>query len=348
MNWPQQMTVTPAAKSFPRRLLAVLGAGWLAVMAQAAQPSSTPLVWPGPPDAPRLAFVQSIMQPADVGLKKSGLRRFFGWFIGDDEASSRLVKPFAVALDEADNLCLTDTGANVVCFHDATRKEWHRWERVGKARFASPVAVAKRGDALFVADSSLRRVIAFNLKGTLLFEITEGLERPAGLAVSAENLFVVDAQLCRVLVFDLNGKPAWQFGARGAGPGEFNLPTHIAFTPQGDLLITDSMNSRIVICDARGGFKGTLGKSGDSPGHFGRPKGAAADSFGRVYALDALFDSLQVFDRGGAVLLSLGGGGAKPGEFWLPNGIAISRTNRIFAADTYNRRVQVFQYVGEP
>ncbi len=341
------MTTTPAAGRFLRWLLALLGAGLAAVPVHAAQPSAATNVWPGPPDPPRLTYVQSITRPADVGLKKSGLRRFFGWFIGDDEASNRLVKPFAVALDESDNLCLTDTGANVVCFHDAKRKEWRRWERVGKTRFAAPVAVAKRGDVLFVADSSLRRVIAFDLTGKVRFEITEDLERPTGLAVSAENLFVVDAQTCRVLVFDLNGRPAWQFGARGAGPGEFNIPTHIALTPQGDLLITDSMNSRIVVCDPRGGFKGTLGKPGDSPGHFGRPKGAAADSFGRVYALDALFDSLQIFDRGGAVLLSLGGGGARPGEFWLPNGIAISRTNTIFAADTYNRRVQVFQYVGD-
>ena len=34
-------------------------------------PGARPLVWPPPPDAPRVAYVQSIVGPADIGVKRS-------------------------------------------------------------------------------------------------------------------------------------------------------------------------------------------------------------------------------------------------------------------------------------
>jgi sugar lactone lactonase YvrE len=310
------------------------------------QPALPPLVWPAPPEEPRISFVQSVSQPTDLGFKHSGWSRFANWLIGAERANERLIRPFGLALDEADNLCVTDTGANVVCYFNSVQKRWYHWERIGKIRFLSPVAIAKRGDTIFVADSALRSIVAFNTRGELLFEIKSGLERPSGLAISGERLFVVDSQLNLVLVFDLHGKPVMQFGKHGAGPGEFNFPTHVAIDSRGDLLVTDSLNGRIQMFDLQGRYQGCIGSTGDSPGHFGRPKGVAVDSYGRVYVMDALFDNLQIFEQDGRFLLSMGETGSDRGEFWLPNGIAISHDNRIFIADSYNRRIQILKYIG--
>ena len=155
----------------------------LTVAASARPATNAPLVWPAPPDAPRLAYVRSISQPADVGVKAAGLIRFARRLTGSNKGNESLQKPFGVALDEQDNLCLTDTGANVVCFFDRAAKKWLRWEKVGDLAWSSPVAMAKRGGTLFVADSGLGRVVVFDLKGKLLFQITNHLERPCGLAV---------------------------------------------------------------------------------------------------------------------------------------------------------------------
>ncbi len=307
---------------------------------------AAPLVWPAPPEEPRLSHVQSISEPGDLGLKTSGFGRFANWLLGTGKGHNKLVKPFGIALDEADNLCITDTGANVVCFFDAAKKKWMQWERVGKIRFASPVAVAKRGDTLFVADSVLASVIVFNTSGKLLFEIKKGIERPVGLTISREKLFVVDSQASRIVVFDLRGNQLSQFGKRGGEEGEFNFPTHIAADSRGGVLVTDSLNGRIQLFDAEGRYQGRIGSTGDSPGHFGRAKGVAEDSLQHVYVLDAMFDNVQIFDRQGRILLSVGEAGSARGEFWLPNGIAISRDNRIFITDSYNRRIQVLKYVG--
>ena len=308
--------------------------------------SAAQLVWPPPPDAPRIAYVQSISGPADVGIKLSRGTRLVRWIFGSNRGAQSLVKPFGVGLDENDDLCITDTGANAVCFYDRTKKTWQSWEQIGGVRFASPVSVAKRGNRIFVADSGLASVVVFSTDGKLLFTITNDLPRPAGLAISGERLFVVDSVRHAVVIFDLNGRMLSTFGMRGAGRGEFNYPTHIAIDGQGDIFVTDSMNSRIQIFDAAGKFKAMLGSAGDAPGHFGRPKGVAVDSFSHIYVVDGLYDMAQVFDSNGRLLLNFGGSGSQPGEFWLANGIAIGRANEIYVADAYNRRVQVFRYVG--
>ena len=304
------------------------------------------LVWPSPPDPARIAFTQCIQQPADAGARQSGVRRFANWFSGAAVGNEKLSKPFGIAVDDQGGLCLTDTGLNTVAWLDPSSKRWRQWDRVGDIRFSAPVAVAKNGSVLFVADSALGAVIAFGIDGKLRFRIDHDLERPSGLAIVGDRLWVTDVQRHCLVAFDLKGKFRSRFGKRGVGPGEFNFPTHAAADRDGRLYVTDSMNNRVQVFDSNGTFQAQIGSAGDASGYFGRPKGVAVDSFGHVYIADAAFDTIQIFDRTGAFLLSLGGSGSAPGEFWMPNGIAIDRENRIYVSDAYNRRVQVLRYVG--
>ena len=306
------------------------------------------LVWPESPAEPRFQYVQSIAMPADVGIKSSTLSRIGRFFTGVSRATDKLNRPFGIALDEAGNLCLTDTGTAQVIFLDRVRKRVFTWAQVGKVQFNSPVAIAKTGTTFFVADSGLGEVLVFDEQGQGLIEVKRELTRPSGLAVFNGQLFVADAPAHCIAVFDLRGNFLFRFGQRGAAPGEFNFPTHISADAQGRLLVTDSMNSRIELFDATGKFLRVLGSTGDSAGHFRRPKGAAVDSAGRIYVADAMSDSLQIFDRAGEFLMDLGQAGSRPGEFWLPNGIAISPDNQIYVTDAYNARVQVFKYIGPP
>jgi DNA-binding beta-propeller fold protein YncE len=313
---------------------------------QTSDTPTTPLVWPAPPEIARLSYERSVGRPRDVGARISAFGRMANWLTGASKGNEPLVRPFGLSLDEEDNLCLTDTAAHTVCFFDRAKKKWFRWDKIGKLRMLSPVAVAKRAETLYVADSGRAAVVAFNLSGKLRFQITNHLARPSGLAIAGQKLYVADAQLHRVFVYDLDGHELSSFGRRGTGPGEFNFPTHLAADSQGWLYVTDSMNCRVQIFTADGEFKGQIGSMGDSPGHFSRPKGVAVDALGHAYVVDANFDNIQIFDRDGRLLLGLGGAGQEPGQFWLPNGIAISRQNEIFVADCYNHRVQVFKYIG--
>jgi len=303
--------------------------------------------WPPPPAEPRVVYVRDIARPADIGAHPPVLSRLANWITGVAAGKDALDKPFGLALDDAGNLVVTDTGANAVCLLDFARKKWSRWESVGKDRFKSPVAAVRHGQTLFVADSALGKVIAFDEKGRLQFEITQELERPTGLALFGEKLFIADSQRHQVAVFDVHGKFMSNFGRRGGGPGEFNFPTHVNVDAAGRIYVTDSLNRRIQIFDENGQFLRAFGSAGDGPGYFNRPKGVAADRFGHVYAVDAVFDNVQVFDEQGRLLMNWGEGGQDAGQFWLPNAIVISRAGDIYVADSYNHRIQVFRYLGK-
>jgi len=313
---------------------------------QAAPEHAGTLGWPAPPEDPRVLYVKSFHQPADEGIQTSAFSRFGRWLSGS-QAEQSLRKPFGIALDENQNLCLTDTGANVVCFYDRAKKKWHRWAQVGKSTFVAPVAVAKRNGMIYVADSGRPGILVFTETGRFLQEITNRVERPSGLLLQGGRLLVTDSKRHSLLAYDLLGNYQSESGRRGLNPGEFNFPPHIASDAEGNLFITDSMNSRIQVFDRDLKFKAQIGSAGDSSGHFSRPKGVAVDTLGHVYVVDGMFDNIQVFDREGKFLLYLGTTGTGAGEFWLPNGIAISGKNEIFVTDSYNQRVQVFQYIGK-
>ncbi len=305
------------------------------------------LAWPPPPAAPCIIYERSITRPADIGAKPPAFSRLKHWLTGAPAQPEELVKVFGLAFDDAGNLLVTDTGANAVCCLDRARKQWLRWTQAGNVAFQSPVGIARHQDLFYVADSVLGRVVAFDEKGKLQFEITQELERPAGLAVLDNRLFIADSQRHQIVICDLRGKFVGKFGQRGSAPGQFNYPTHVA-AGGGKLYVTDSLNNRLEVFDAEGRFQFSIGSAGDSPGHFSRPKGAAVDSAGHIYVVDALFDNVQVFDDQGRLLLNWGEAGSAPGQFWLPSGIAISHNNEIYVADSYNRRIQVFKYTGKP
>jgi DNA-binding beta-propeller fold protein YncE len=303
--------------------------------------------WPPPPAEPRIFYTQSIRSPAELGVKQSVFKRLGKWLSGEGSGSGQLARPFGISLDEAGNLLVTDTGTSEVLCLERKEKKWLRWKEAGKVRFKSPVAVARQGNTVWVADSGLGKVIAFDLKGKPLFELTRNLERPSGLTILSNRLYVADAQRHQVSVWDLHGGYLSSFGQRGGGPGEFNYPTHLAAGPGGRLLVTDSLNGRIQVFDASGRFERSIGSPGDKPGFLGRPKGVGADRFGHIYVVDALFDNVQVYDDQSRLLLNWGETGSDPGEFWLPNGIAVGPDDLIYVADSYNHRIQVFKYNGK-
>jgi DNA-binding beta-propeller fold protein YncE len=323
----------------------------IAVASPAAKNKVTNLpnpVWPPPPAEPRISYVKSISGPMDLGIRPSVWNRFSNMTTGADQGKEKLVKPFGLALDERDNLCVTDMGTGRVWLFDLAKKRAQFWNKIGKYAFVSPVAIAKRNNAIFVADSALQQVVAFNDKGKFLFALNQELQRPAGLAIRDDKIFVADSAVHHIAVFELAGKYLYKFGKHGAGAGELSFPTHLAFDNQGHLVVTDSMNSRVQVFEAEGRFLRQIGSAGDGSGHFSRPKGVAVDRLGHVYVVDALFDNFQIFDQEGRFLLAVGASGSGPGQFWMPAGIVIGRDQQIYISDGYNGRLQALKYIEKP
>ena len=86
----------------------------------------------------------------------------------------------------------------------------------------------------------------------------------------------------------------------GCDGEHFNMPTDIAFGPNGDLFITDGYgNDRVARFSKEGKFIKDWGSLGQDPGMFSQPHSIVADSTGRLYVAERNNCRIQVFDAEG-------------------------------------------------
>lgn len=286
-------------------------------------------------------YVGELREPEHLGIEKSAWSRFVTWLAGEAEPTA-LYRPFALALAADGRVAVSDPGNRAVRVYDPPNNRHLRLS----SGLEAPLGVAFVDALVVVADAQARALFAFDRDGApaaLPKELSPpqgGYGRPAGLAWDAAHrrLFVADpVEHC---VHVLSAAGATRLGQRGAGPGEFNFPTHVAWGG-GALLVTDSMNFRVQQFDAALGFVRELGGLGDTPGDLPRPKGVAVDSRGTVWVVEGAFDAVEAFDVAGELVAVIGGAGTDAGRFWLPAGAAIDG-DRLYVADTWNARVQVF------
>lgn len=335
-------------------LLAACLAGALACAP--GEPSSPPwnepqvrLMWPAPPESPRIEYAGEIGSARDLGRRRGWLERLRDLLLGEE--ASTMVKPVAVAKNARGLLVVADPSFPTVHFFDLKGRRYRRLGDGVASRLRSPVGVAvDEGSRVYVSDSGVGRVFVFDSDRALVAELGEGiLERPTGLALSPdhERLFVVDTVGCRVVIFDRDGREVGRFGRRGTAPGEFNAPTFIAVGADGRVAVSDSNNFRVQLLEGDGAPIASFGRVGDGAGTFARPKGIGADSRGRLYVVDGAFENVQIFGRDGTLMLAFGGPGHGAGEFTLPVGLFLDADDTIWVADSYNRRVQAFRPLAE-
>jgi DNA-binding beta-propeller fold protein YncE len=310
------------------------------------------IVWPGPPEKPRIKYLWSITQVAKSAAGKRGLADFLAGDVAGDVTDPRtsnvLVRPYAVFVDAKKRLYVADPGAGRVTVIDLKTGDALNIFEAGKDELMAPVGVvADRAGRIYVSDSELKKVLAFDAEGNYLYRFEGDFKRPTCMAIDTKNsiVYVADTLADTIYLYDLSGKRVGSFGHRGVLPGEFNFPTHLFVDANGLLYVTDAMNFRVQIFGRDGKFLRTFGSIGDAHGNLDKPKGVAADSHGNVYVVDSIKDTVKVFDREGKLLLFFGDKGMNLGQFWLPAGIFIDSRNMIYVADPYNMRVQAFQLV---
>ena len=339
--------------------------GWLpaallaAGCATAPKVPSAPVVWPPPPDPPRIEYVKSLAGPQDVRLAPPGrLARLFGWLLGRPGGGPALARPFGVAVStDGARLYAADSDAAQVLVFNFTRGRVERLETSGSARMSVPIGVACGPDGrVYVTDADQRRVKVFDAQGRFLTQFGRAGEgpgefrRPTGIAVDRVRglVYVVDTQQGRVHAFSLEGATVAVLGGAGHGPGEFSMPTGAAVDREGNLYVVDTFNCRVQVFGPDGAFRLAFGEQGDQAGQFARPKMAAVDPEGHVYVTDAMFHTIQVFDGQGRLLMFFGEPGNGPGGFSSPTGVAADSGDRLYVADSLHQKIQVFRRLPAP
>ncbi|MFQ5717972.1 MAG: 6-bladed beta-propeller [Acidobacteriota bacterium] len=314
-------------------------------------PSPPGPVWPPPPAAARIEYLDSFRVPRDLGIRRGAVTRFLARLFRGRRARA-LARPYAIAVAPDGRIAVADPDARSLHVFDPGHKRYHRLTRAGGRPLESPVGVAFDPEGRFyVADSARGAVFRSGEQARNLDRfVREGeLRRPTGLAFDLGRglLWVVDTLGHRVVGFDEEGRRKAVLGGRGTGDGRFNYPVAVTVGPGGRLYVTDSMNFRVQILDPERGFVASFGSAGTGPGDLDKAKGIALDRDGHVYVVEGLHDVVQVYDGGGRLLTVIGGTGTGPGQFWLPTGIHIDASGRIFIADSANHRVQILRYLGE-
>jgi sugar lactone lactonase YvrE len=167
----------------------------------------------------------------------------------------------AVAVDTRGLVYLFHRGKQpIVCF-SATGKFVRAW---GDDLIAKPHGLRiDRDENIWATDTGHHLVLKFNPSGKLLLALgkadspgtgTDQFDRPTDVAFGPEGeIYVADGYgNSRVMQFDAKGKFVSQWGKRGEGHGEFNVPHAILVDAKGRVLVGDRENHRIQVFDGAG------------------------------------------------------------------------------------------------
>lgn len=170
------------------------------------------------------------------------------------------------------------------------------------------------------------------------------------LNTKTQTVYVADTKLHMIKAFDYAGKQLFTIGkgerSETADDG-FNVPSSVAVGRDGKLYVSDMFNRYIKVFSAEGRFLKKIGQGvGSNFGNFSKIIGVAIDSDGHLYGLDIDFGNFQLFDEEKNALLTFAAkSGRQLGELLLPTTIFIDEKDRIYVTDTFNQRIQIFQYL---
>ena len=247
--------------------------------------------------------------------------------------------------------------------------EWGKYgSKEGEFDACVGIAIGKN-DEVYTAEFRNQRVQRFTPEGKFLgaFSVQP---HAGGLAVDEEgNVYVAHWNSNKVAAYSPTGTVLREWGQKGSGDGEFQLPGSICLGPDGLVYVPDQGNSRIQKFTRDGKFVGKWGSLGKEPGQFGGgqaaggrfagPQFVAFDREGHVYATDAALDRVQKFTTEGKLLSFWGNESSDPGGFGPPpvnkNGtpgmggpisLCVDAENRVWVSAT-NNRVQQFTNDGK-
>lgn len=245
-----------------------------------------------------------------------------------------------VAIDSADRVYVLQRAEPPVLVFDRGGDFVRSW---GDGLLKAPHGLRiDREGHVWVTDTMQHVVIKFDADGKRLLTLGkqdmpgDGIDqfnKPTDTAVGpGGEIYVTDGYgNARVMKFSKEGKFLKQWGKKGTGPGEFNLPHSICTDGKEHLYVGDRENNRVQVFDADGQFVAALKESGAPYGLFRKDE--------RLYVADGRAQWIMVLDLMGKPLgrLSLG-----EGEANAPHWVCIDSQGAMYVAYVGGKRVRKF------
>lgn len=321
------------------------------LLAACAREAARPRVlWPAPPERPRLEWIQNYYSQDD--FPKTATQISMEKMLGKPPLLF-FARPFGIAANVDRGLVyISDSDLKEVRIFDMVNYKIHRLNAV--TAFGRPLGMTidTQGN-LYVCDGYHRSVMVFGPDHQPLRTIggKELLENPAYVQVNERlgRIYVADGKASKVVIFDMQGERLREFGSFGSEQGQFRAPQGMAIDNQDRLFVADQLNARVQVFDADGNFLYMFGERAERVSGFESPKDLAFDSEGNLHILDTRKSLLLSYTPEGRLLLHTGGQKAStsPVGFALPTSIFIGRDDRIYITDAFNMRFSVWQYLSE-
>ena len=265
---------------------------------------------------------------------------------GGPATEAGLSFPEGVAVDEAGNLFIVDSGNDLIRKVDTVTD------------IITTVAGTFRQED-FSGDGGPATQASLNF--------------PQGVAVDgAGNLFIADSDNHRIRKVDAitgvitsvagNGQEGFSGDGGLATQAGLNNPSRVAVDEAGNLFIADSDNHRIRKVDAITGVitsvagNGQEGFSGDgglaTQACLNSPHGLAVDGAGNLFIADRFNDRIRKVEVTSGVITTVAGNGESPqgvsgdgspateARLFFPEGVAVDEAGNLFIADTRNNRIR--------
>jgi len=210
---------------------------------------------------------------------------------------------------------------------------------------------------IWVTDVGLHQVFKFSHEGRLLLPLGEAkvagqdrahFNRPTDVAVAADGSFYVSDgyRNSRIVKFSPSGHYLFEWGKKGGGPGEFDIPHGIDLDEKGNVYVADRENRRIQVFDANGKFQKEW-RGND----FGRICAVRYDKTNReLIAVDYVTNYIRpkgsdilVFDQEGNLLTRFGRSGSYDGPVCWYHDVAVDKDGSIYVGDILGNTLQKFE-----
>ena len=264
------------------------------------------------------------------------------------ESVEMLNKPYGVAVNDQDEIAVTDLSHRVSVFSsDGTHLRSFGRPGNNNGEFRNPRGITfdSHGN-IVVADYGNHRVQVFDRNGNFLSKVGElggldhQLEYPVGLSINGNgDIIVADAGNELIKIFSSSHNYSRKFG----GAGSLDTPCHCIQHGQ-HFIVSDAGDHSIKMFDFEGKFISKFGKQGSKDGEFNQPRFLSINKEGLLMVCDSRNHRVQVFELSGKFVTKFGSEGSERGKFHFPRSSAILSDGRIVVCDWNNDRIQVFEH----
>ena len=244
--------------------------------------------------------------------------------------------PCGIAVAPNGHTFIADFIKHQIHVFDEQRKYIRSFSQLGSGngQLQDPLGVAVDAKGLvYVSNFNNNRIEVLQEDGTFVRHFGVGhIAHPQGVAVNKKLVYVAELSNHKISIFTLEGQLIPTIRSRGSGPGQFNCPSAVAFSPDGDMYVAEYYNHRIQVFNSDGVYQREFGG-----GQVKNPLDILITADGHVLVADCGNKRVIIFNTTGQLIHSF----EVPSP---PYGLAIDHNGDLLVTLPNDKQVAVYSH----